>query len=90
MSAMWLLQWRRAEQPAVDPSGGWLVIAADSRAGIAVSPRVSLGLARVGGQVWRVVRGLGARFGDDRRAQRFAATAAARGLADPTAAGAPS
>lgn len=60
MSAMWLLQRRRVEQPAVDPSGGWLVIALDSRAAIAASPNVSPGLARVGGQVWRVVPGRGA------------------------------
>lgn len=91
MSAMWLLQRRRVEQPAVDPLGGWLVIALDSRAAIAVSPSASPGLARVGGQDWRVFLGLaGARFGDDRRAQRFAATGAAGRLADPTATGAPS
>jgi hypothetical protein len=54
VSAMWLLQRRRVEQPAVDPSGGWLVIALDGRAGLAVSPSVSPGSAPVGGQVWLV------------------------------------
>ena len=91
MSAMWLLQWRRVEQSAVDPLGGWLVFALDGRAGIAASPSASPGLARVGGQVWRVFLGMaGARSGDDRRAQRFAATGAGRRLADPTATGGPS
>jgi hypothetical protein len=79
MSVMWLLQCRRVEQPAVDSSHGWLVIALDGPAGIAVSPGLTLGSAPVGGQVSRLVSDLPwARSGDERPAQRVPATAAAR------------
>jgi hypothetical protein len=56
MPAMWLLQRRRVEQPAGDPSRARrLLTAVNGQAGIAVLSSLALGLASMAGLAMRLI-----------------------------------
>jgi hypothetical protein len=55
MSAMWLLQRRRVEQPAADPARDPLLMVLNGQAGIGVPPSLAPGLAPVAVQGMRLI-----------------------------------